>query len=113
MEQRRLAARRSLSFVVQIVLLLGMLSGLSLMLVVVTKQAPRAEPQVQGALVRLAWICAALIGLTLVMIAWSVLRYAKYVSWSKKGLRPMPRFDAWAEAGQRFQLDPNERDERQ
>ncbi len=102
--------QRTVSFIVLMVILLGGIAALGVLLLLLRRQITIAEVDVRGGVARLAWICAALIGLTLLLVAWATIRYVRF-RLHPGGARPSPpHIDAWSVAGQRFKLDETQKD---
>ena len=59
---------------------------------------------VRKLLAELAWVAVALLGLTLVVLMWSVMRFVRSRITVSRTHTRTPYVDAWAEAGRRYQL---------
>ena len=73
----------------------------------------RRKMQIVSSIVQLAWLALVLLGLTLVVLLWAIMRFARSRMRFRRGKIHTPYVDAWALAGKRFSLDgdPSEEDE--
>jgi hypothetical protein len=77
------------------------------------KGAQEADAKTRKTLTYLAWTSFALMGGSIVLCVWAVIRLSRaHLSASSPDARPrQPYTDAWAEAGRRFELDDEDEDE--
>ena len=102
---------RSVSVGLAIVGQLALAGGLIAMLVLTTRGAIRiADPAAKKLLLHLAWLSLVLLLGMLLMIAWSVVRYARY-RLRPGEMKPSTYVNAWELAGKRFQLADDEEDD--
>ena len=102
---------RTINSIILLAALSLIAAGLVLLTVLTTQAASNVEDaDLQKQLARLAWIATVLLGLTLVLLLWAVMRLVR--SRMNLGQRhpPTPYVDAWALAGQRMQV-PDDDDE--
>ena len=98
-----------LSFAIQIATLMAITIGLAtLMLLAAQAVHDTEEALMQKTLARLAWLAAALLGLTLVMLFWTAARWFRSRIHRLDAASPTPYVDAWALAGRRFKLPADE-----
>jgi len=110
MEDYQLVRGRTVSFAVVVGMMGFILAALCFLLFELTRQVGQAGPDVRSALVKLAWVCAALIALMGVLIVWAVSRYVRFRMGLGRPGRPMAHVDAWTEAGKRFKLEPSDKE---
>ncbi len=111
MEKEHVKKIKTITFTVQVTWLLVGVILLSVLIFVLTEGIAVKELWVQRWLLRMAWLSAALLGLTLVLLLWAVVRYVKFRTYAAQRSRPTPYVDAWALAGKRFQLDDEEEEQ--
>jgi len=104
---------RTISFVVLIALVTLMVAGCGVMLAILTRAAQEAaaSPDLQRVLARLALLSASILGLALILLLWSVMRFVGYRFRVRHERERTPYVNAWAVAGERFQLDEADRDD--
>lgn len=95
-----------------VVLLIVIAVGLG-WLTVMTAQAAAATRDQDQALAKrlgeLAWLSLALLGMTLILLLWSVMKLLRGPFVSIRRHEPTPYVDAWSEAGQRLKIDDTDR----
>lgn len=102
---------RTANFIILIVSLTAMATGLALLTLVTTRAAGRiGDTETQKLLMRLAWVALALLCLTLVLLLWAVMRFVRSRIRFSRQRTHTPYVDAWALAGKRFKL-PEEQPE--
>jgi len=103
----RLKQARRASFLVMVIWLAALCVGLGVLLALLLRDAADADAagRTQQAQARLAWVCLAMLAGTLVVLAWTVLRYIRFRTARPTRRRPTPHVDAWALAGQRLRLE--------
>ncbi len=99
-----------IAFLVIICFGLGALAALALR----GAEAFDNNPDQQRMLARLAWLSVAMLLGTMVLLVWAVMRFARgrVFREDQEARRPKEEhIDAWAEAGRRFQLAPDDEPE--
>ena len=96
-----------------VVVSLSLLSAGTVAMLAITARAATTigDPVTRKLLARLAWLSLVLLCLSLLLLVWSVLRYARRRLEGGPPLKRSRYVDAWALAGQRFQLDDSADDE--
>ena len=103
---------RSVSFLFVVLGLLAIAAGQVGMLVTTTRGVSEiADVATRKLLLRLAWLSLVLLCLTLVMLLWAVIRHVRYQMRSDLPVGQSGYVDAWALAGQRFQLKEGDDEE--
>ncbi|MDY6914512.1 MAG: hypothetical protein SVT52_08670 [Planctomycetota bacterium] len=97
--------------VVSLVFLALLAWGLAVVLDKALAAASSAEGDLRRHLVGLAWLAAALLALTLVMMLWVAVRFVLFRARLKRQQAATKYVDAWSLAGKRFELDEDENDE--
>ncbi len=105
-------AGRNISQIILIVMLAVMAGGLF----VVTAMAANLAGEVENidqrrVLARIAWVAISLMGLALVVLLWTVMRYFRSRMQLGQHREPTPYVDAWSLAGKRMQVPTEEDDE--
>ena len=102
--------RRSANLALTIILLVLISVGLAIVMTSALKGAQDADAKTRKTLTYLAWTSFALMGGSIVLCVWAVIRLSRaHLSASSPEVRPrQPHTDAWAEAGRRFELDEDE-----
>ncbi len=100
------APRRSplTKFVIQMIVLGAMAAVLGGLIRIMLSDAAVADAITRKGLVRLAWICTAFLGLTLLVMVWVFIRYLISRRPPVTERTRTEHVDAWAIAGQRFEL---------
>jgi len=103
---------RGVSFVFVVLGLVALAAGLLAMLFIAIQGASEIpDPPAQKFLLRLAWLSLLLLGMTLVLLVWAILRHVRYRLRSGPPLKPSTYVNAWELAGKRFQLEDDEEPE--
>lgn len=110
MEIDRRQAVRAVNFMLTVVGLLVIAGAMGVMIAIAARAAPDSAPEAREYFYRLAWIAAAMLGLALVMLTWTVSRYLRRRSRESRH-EPTPYVDAWAEAGRRARVDDEDEDD--
>ncbi len=78
-----------------------------------SRLASNGAPEDRGVYVRLAWVCVAALGITLVLLVWTLARLAGRAVGSRPRPAPTEYINAWKLSSQRMQLpeDPEDHDE--
>jgi hypothetical protein len=78
-----------------------------------SRLAPTGAPEDRDLYVRLAWVCVAGLGITLVLLVWTLARLAGRAVGSRSKPKPTEYVDAWKLSGQRMKLpeDPQDHNE--
>lgn len=99
-------SRRSplFKFIIQMLLLGAMAAILGILMYHALANAPAAEGPARKGLLRFAIICVAFLGLTLLVMVWAFIRYLISRRPSPAEHTHTEHVDAWAIAGQRFEL---------
>jgi len=104
----RIRKFRTVSMVVTVIGLVVIAAVLTWLVVVTTRQAQHSDERTREGLVRLAYVSLVLLGMTLVLLGWVVVRHLITRGGRKADRRPTPYVNAWEEAGRRFQLDESD-----
>jgi hypothetical protein len=112
MENDPIIRDRTVSFLVLAALLLISSAILLVGLRVLEGAIASADAASRPGLARMAWVFASLVGLNLILLSWAAARYAQFRRQRTRGHKPTPYVDAWAAAGERYQLsDADEQEE--
>ena len=113
MEEERINRWRTISFTVVIAVVALIVAGCSIMLAITTRaaQEARANPDLRKVLVRLALLSASTLGLALMLLLWSIMRFVGYRFQAGYKHHRTPYVNAWAVAGERFRLDDDAEDD--
>lgn len=110
MRREKLPRYRTVSFVLVLFWLLLLAGGLGVLMFALLHEADQSDLEARLFRFRLAWICLALLGGVLVLIVWTIMRYVRQRALPHGSRKPTPYVDAWAAAGQRFQLRDDDED---
>lgn len=102
MEMRHSSTARIVSSVVVTLLLAAMAVGLVHVFVKAAAAAADADEKTRAALGRLAWVGMALVGMSAVLLLWSLARTLRLCLPRRTRSEPTPYVNAWAEAGRRI-----------
>ena len=109
MEEEHVKRYRAASFAI-VAVWMGVLSvGLSTLMYFLLHGATETVEQARTFRLRLAWMCLVMLGGTLVLLLWSVMRYFRFRVGGRAEHAATPHVDAWAVAGRRFQLEDEDR----
>jgi len=112
MEQGSERSFRTVSVALAIAGQLALAGGLVAMLVITIRGAVNlTDPAAKKLLLHLAWLSLVLLLGMLVMIFWSIVRYARYRLRPGPEIKPSTYVNAWELAGKRFQLADDDDDE--
>lgn len=108
--------RREMNQALAIVFLTFICLGLGALTVLALRGARGVEdnPEQQRVLARLAWLSVAMLLGTVVLLVWAMMRFARGRVFRRDEASTRPKeehIDAWAEAGRRFQLAPDDEPE--
>lgn len=114
MEKEPLGTLRRINFAVLVIGLTALAGMLGTLLAILTQAAgTTGDPHTRAFLARLAWACAAVLALTLVLLAWVLARYVAYRIGPGRKARRTKYVDAWALAGKRLKPPPEDEDDDQ
>ena len=82
--------------------------GLVVQIVLATQAAASVEAEARKHFLRLAWAALVLLAFDAVVLFWLGIRYLADRSRQLRVPRTLPYVDAWAAAGERFQVDDEE-----
>jgi len=103
---------QTISFAVRIAVLMTVTVGLATQTFMSAEATGRiADEPARKLLARIGWLSVAMLGLTLVLLFWTVVRYFRRRLPPGVGHQRTPYVDAWSLAGKRFQLDDSEDDQ--
>ncbi|MBS3735075.1 MAG: hypothetical protein KGY99_09145 [Phycisphaerae bacterium] len=102
---RRRRVFRTVNFALAVIGLLVIAGAMAAMIAIAARAAAQAEPDARKYFYHLAWIAAAMLGVALVMLAWTCVRHLRRGRAYRT--RPTRYVDAWGEAGRRFQPPGN------
>ena len=106
MEIERARIYRTINLVLIVAILFLIAAASTAMLVTATRAAGlvRDNPPIRRLVARMALLSAATLGLALVLLLWVLMRAAAGALRARKPHQPTEYVDAWAAAGERFQL---------
>ena len=104
MKRENLPRYRTASFVLVLFWLLLLAAGLGVLMFALLSNVDESDPDARLFRVRLAWVCLALLGGVVVLLAWAIMRFVRQRTLPARPRKPTPHVDDWAEAGKRFQL---------
>jgi len=108
----RRTTSRAINFTILTVSLLAIAVVLAAILYVTITTAIQApDRRTKRLVLTLAWTSLAALGGTLVLLLWVVIRWIRCRLQPEAPHGPTPVVDAWAEAGERFQLEEDDEDE--
>ena len=111
MEIGKFKSPRTVRFALLTSVLALMAVVLCALLFITLRATLRAAPDLRDYLGRLAWLCLAMLLLTLLGLVWIVVRYAIHRTRPPSRHEPTEYVDAWAIAGKRFKLQDGDLDE--
>jgi hypothetical protein len=102
--------RRSTNLALTIIILILISVGLAIVMTSALRGAQDADTKTRKTLTYLAWTSFALMGGSIVLCVWAVIRLSRaHLPDPSADVRPaQPHTDAWAEAGRRFELDEDD-----
>jgi membrane protein implicated in regulation of membrane protease activity len=107
-EVRHNDTTRAVNFAISSITLAAMSAMMFALLLITSRRAAGAEGAEKSYFWRLASVSAGLLALCGVMLAWVVVRYARYRLRRRHERSQTPYVDAWAEAGRRITLPDGE-----
>jgi len=108
----RRTTSRAINFTILTVSLMAIAVVLAAMLYVTVTFASQApDRRTKRLVLTLAWTSLAALGGTLLLLMWVVIRWIRCRLRSEAPRKPTPVVDAWAEAGERFQLEEDDEEE--
>ena len=109
---KRRTTSRAINFTILTVSLVAIAVVLVGMLFVTAAAAAHAsDHRTKRLILTLAWTSFAALGGTVLLLMWVVIRWIRYRLQPEEPREPTPVVDAWAEAGERYQLDEDDQDE--
>ena len=110
MEIDRARIYRTINLVLIVAILFLIAAASTATLVTATRAAGlvKDNPPIRRLVARIALLSAATLGLALVLLLWVLMRAAAGALRARKPQQPTAYVDAWAAAGERFQLDEDD-----
>lgn len=117
MEVRERPDARLINSVVLVVALIAIAGGVAYLMFSSLQAAGQVEdPLAKKILIRLAWVALVLLAIAVILLVWAIMRLIRLRIGFRRSHSRAPYVDAWALAGQRFQLDkddlPEQEDDR-
>ncbi len=96
-------------FVIIVVILTVMAACLGVLIYLWLSEAVQADEKTKAVWGKMAWVAFALLGLTLLVLVWTVVRFAmSRLQRLRTRHKPTPYIDAWSLAGKRLKLEDSE-----
>jgi hypothetical protein len=106
MEMTERTKDQTVSLAILILSLTALASGLGVLTLLTARAAGGTEDvEVRRSVGKLAWLSLALLGLTAVLLFWSVVRLFRSRVGARRSRTKTPYVNAWALAGKRFKLE--------
>jgi len=109
MENMSIDRSQVISFAIRAAVLLAVAIGLAAQTFMAAEAAGQmTDEPARKLLAKIAWLSVAMLGLTLLLLFWTVARFFRRRLPGGLAHHRTPYVDAWALAGKRFQLDDSE-----